>query len=83
MLSVSNVSPSTTIYRIVVCENKIQNSVDHPQILLLTGFKGKDAVPQMVNAYLEKELKLDEFITHNMTLAEVNNAIELMKTGEW
>ncbi|XP_046873326.1 alcohol dehydrogenase 1-like [Hypomesus transpacificus] len=46
------------------------------------GFKGKDGVPQMVNAYLEKQLKLDEFITHNMTLAEVNDAIKLMKTGE-
>ncbi|XP_067099562.1 alcohol dehydrogenase 1-like [Osmerus mordax] len=49
---------------------------------LFGGFKSKDGVPQMVNAYMEKQLKLDEFITHNMTLAEVNNAIEMMKTGE-
>ncbi|XP_070835161.1 alcohol dehydrogenase 1-like [Chaetodon trifascialis] len=46
------------------------------------GFKGRDAVPQMVKAYLDKKLKLDEFITHNMTLDQVNDAIELMKHGK-
>ncbi|XP_074516239.1 alcohol dehydrogenase 1-like, partial [Sebastes fasciatus] len=46
------------------------------------GFKGRDGVPQMVKAYLDKKVKLDEFITHNMTLDQVNDAIELMKRGE-
>ncbi|XP_070834785.1 alcohol dehydrogenase 1-like [Chaetodon trifascialis] len=46
------------------------------------GFKGRDEVPQMVKAYLNKKLKLDEFITHNMTLDQVNDAIELMKHGK-
>lgn len=49
---------------------------------LFGGFKSKDGVPQMVNAYLEKKIKLDEFITHNMTLEQVNSAIDLMKTGD-
>lgn len=47
------------------------------------GFKGRDAVPGLVKAYLDKKVKLDEFITHNMTLAQVNEAIELMKNGKW
>ncbi|XP_068574050.1 alcohol dehydrogenase 1-like [Cebidichthys violaceus] len=46
------------------------------------GFKGRDAVPQMVKAYLDKKVKVDEFITHNMTLDQVNEAIELMKHGK-
>ncbi|KAL7379912.1 hypothetical protein ABVT39_008349 [Epinephelus coioides] len=46
------------------------------------GFKGKHGVPQMVKAYLDKKVKLDEFITHNMTLDQVNDAIELMKHGK-
>ncbi|XP_030574624.1 alcohol dehydrogenase 1-like [Archocentrus centrarchus] len=46
---------------------------------LFGGFKGKDAVPEMVKAYLDKKVKLDEFITHNMTLDQLNDAIELMK----
>lgn len=37
----------------------------------------------MVKAYLDKKVKLDEFITHKMTLAQVNDAIELMKHGKW
>ncbi|KAG7510512.1 alcohol dehydrogenase 1 [Solea senegalensis] len=46
------------------------------------GFKGRDGVPDMVKAYLDKKVKLDEFITHNMTLAQINDAIELMKQGK-
>lgn len=37
----------------------------------------------MVKAYLDKKVKLDEFITHKMTLDQVNDAIELMKHGKW
>ncbi|KAI4803693.1 hypothetical protein KUCAC02_025348 [Chaenocephalus aceratus] len=46
------------------------------------GFKGKDGVAKMVEAYMDKKLKVDEFITHNMTLDQVNDAIELMKHGK-
>lgn len=49
---------------------------------LFGGFKSKDGVPQMVEDYLKKKVLIDEFITHNMTLATVNDAIELMKTGD-
>ncbi|XP_063764090.1 alcohol dehydrogenase 1-like isoform X1 [Eleginops maclovinus] len=49
---------------------------------LFGGFKSKDGVPQMVKAYLDKKVKVDEFITHNMTLEQVNDAIELMKQGK-
>lgn len=37
----------------------------------------------MVKAYLDKKVMLDEFVTHNMGLAQVNDAIELMKHGKW
>ncbi|XP_038130631.1 alcohol dehydrogenase 1-like [Cyprinodon tularosa] len=49
---------------------------------LFGGFKSKDGVPEMVKAYLDRKVKLDEFITHNMALGEVNDAIELMKHGQ-
>ena len=48
-----------------------------------SGFKGKDGVPKMVKAYLDKKVKLDEFITHRMPLESVNDAIDLMKHGKW
>uniref|UniRef100_A0A3Q3N7W2 Alcohol dehydrogenase 1-like n=1 Tax=Labrus bergylta TaxID=56723 RepID=A0A3Q3N7W2_9LABR len=50
---------------------------------LFGGFKSRDGVPQMVQSYMDKKVKLDEFITHNMPLAQVNDAIELMKNGKW
>lgn len=37
----------------------------------------------MVKAYLDKKVKLDEFITHKLTLEQVNDAIEMMKSGKW
>ncbi|KAM9708309.1 alcohol dehydrogenase 1-like isoform 1-T2 [Menidia menidia] len=49
---------------------------------LFGGFKSKDGVPEMVRAYLDGKLKLDEFITHRMDLDQVNEAIELMKHGK-
>ncbi|XP_047466964.1 alcohol dehydrogenase 1-like [Mugil cephalus] len=46
------------------------------------GFKSKDGVTQMVKAYLDKKVMVDEFITHNLTLDQVNDAIEMMKHGK-
>ncbi|CAN9502553.1 unnamed protein product [Ophioblennius macclurei] len=45
------------------------------------GFKSKDGVPEMVKVYMDKKLNLEEFITHKMTLGQVNDAIELMEQG--
>lgn len=36
----------------------------------------------MVKAYLDKKLKLDEFITHKMPLDRINEAFELLKQGK-
>uniref|UniRef100_A0A3B3QMI8 S-(hydroxymethyl)glutathione dehydrogenase n=1 Tax=Paramormyrops kingsleyae TaxID=1676925 RepID=A0A3B3QMI8_9TELE len=49
---------------------------------LFGGFKSKDGVPKLVNEYLARKLKLDEFVTHTMTLDRVNDAVELMKHGK-
>ncbi|CAN9502556.1 unnamed protein product [Ophioblennius macclurei] len=49
---------------------------------LFGGYKSKDGVPQLVKEYMAKKVKLDEFVTHSMTLSQVNDAIELMKHGK-
>lgn len=46
------------------------------------GWKSVDSVPKLVEDYLNKKLMLDEFITHNMPLDEINQAFHLMHTGE-
>uniref|UniRef100_A0A8C1UHR1 Enoyl reductase (ER) domain-containing protein n=1 Tax=Cyprinus carpio TaxID=7962 RepID=A0A8C1UHR1_CYPCA len=49
---------------------------------LFGGFKSKDSLPKLVDDYMTSKIKLDEFITHKMSLEQVNNAVNLMKTGQ-
>lgn len=46
------------------------------------GWKGATDLPKLVEKYLKKELKLDEFITHSFPLKDVNKAFELLKSGQ-
>ena len=46
------------------------------------GYKSVESVPKLVDAYLKKDFMIDEFITHNMNLEKINDAFELMRTGE-
>ncbi|CBZ55131.1 putative alcohol dehydrogenase class III [Neospora caninum Liverpool] len=46
------------------------------------GWRPRTQVPQLVQKYLDGEIKLDEFISHRMTLSEVNEAIRLLHLGD-
>lgn len=46
------------------------------------GFKSRDGVPKLVDKYMAKELKVDEFVTFELPLGEVNRAFDLMHGGE-
>lgn len=39
-------------------------------------------VPKLVDDYMKKKLKLDEFITHKLPLDQINKAFELLKLGQ-
>jgi len=43
------------------------------------GVKGRDQVPQLVQLYLDGQLDLDPFISHRITLDEVNRGFALME----
>ncbi|KAF8392117.1 hypothetical protein HHK36_022459 [Tetracentron sinense] len=45
------------------------------------GFKSRSQVPWLVEKYMKKEIKVDEYITHNLTLGEINEAFHLMHEG--
>ncbi|XP_069557881.1 alcohol dehydrogenase class-3-like isoform X1 [Brachyistius frenatus] len=45
------------------------------------GWKSALEVPQLVDDYMNKKLKLDEFITHNCQLDQINDAFDLLKRG--
>ncbi|KAK6060510.1 GroES-like protein, partial [Cooperia oncophora] len=46
------------------------------------GWKSVDSVPKLVHDYMEKKLKLDEFITHRFPLSEINSAFDILHKGE-
>ncbi len=43
------------------------------------GVKGRDQVPQLVGLYLDGSIDVDPFISHRITLDEVNHSFELME----
>ena len=43
------------------------------------GVKGRDQVPQLVQRYLDGEIDVDPFISHRITLDQVNHGFELME----
>jgi len=47
-----------------------------------SGVKGRSELPTLVEDYLSGTLKVDEFVTHRKTLAEINEAFEVMKQGD-
>jgi len=46
------------------------------------GIKGRTQLPGLVDDYLKGSLKVDEFITHRKTLAQMNSAFDVMKQGD-
>ena len=46
------------------------------------GVKGRDQVPQLVDRWLAGELDLEPFVSHRLTLDEVNRGFELMEAQD-
>ena len=46
------------------------------------GTKGRDEVPVLVEEYMKGDLKVDEFVTHNFPLDEINEAFHAMHEGK-
>ena len=46
------------------------------------GVKGRDQVPQLVERYLAGDIDVDPFISHHLTLDEVNRGFELMEAQD-
>ncbi|MGH2855448.1 MAG: zinc-binding dehydrogenase [Solirubrobacteraceae bacterium] len=43
------------------------------------GVKSRDQVPRLVDRYIQGDIDVDPFISHRMSLGEVNRAFELME----
>ena len=46
------------------------------------GYKSRSEVPKLVDSYMGGEVKIDEYITHNLNLQDINEAFNLMHKGE-
>lgn len=46
------------------------------------GYKSRDSVPKLVDEYMAKKIKVDEFITHNVKFEEINHAFDLLHEGK-
>ncbi len=46
------------------------------------GCKGREDVPAYVERYLAGEIDVDSFVSHKLTLDEVNRGFELMEAGD-
>ena len=46
------------------------------------GVKGRDGVPKLVDLYLDGQIDVDPFISHRITLDEVNHGFELMEAQD-
>jgi len=46
------------------------------------GARGRTDVPKIVDWYMDGKLRIDELITHTLTLERINEGFDLMKRGE-
>jgi S-(hydroxymethyl)glutathione dehydrogenase/alcohol dehydrogenase len=46
------------------------------------GVKGRDQVPQLVQRYLDGDIDADSFVSHRLTLGDVNTGFELMEAQD-
>ncbi|MBA3792279.1 MAG: zinc-binding dehydrogenase, partial [Rubrobacter sp.] len=46
------------------------------------GARGRTDVPRIVDWYMEGKIEIDPLITHTMGLDDINNAFDLMHSGE-
>lgn len=46
------------------------------------GWKSRPQVPMLVDMYMSGELKIDEYITHNLEFKDINTGFDLLHKGE-
>ena len=52
------------------------------ELFVCAGWKSVESVPMLVERYMKKEMMVDEFVSHNMPLPDINTAFDLMHQGK-
>ena len=61
---------------------QLSKTLNDQQNCSFAGWKSLDSVPKLVEHYMQGICKVDEFITHTMPLDRINEAFDLMHSGE-
>lgn len=56
--------------------------VDYIFITFSVGWKSVESVPKLVDDYMAKKLKVDEFVTHTLPFDQINEGFDLMHAGK-
>jgi len=48
----------------------------------MTGVKGRTQLPGMVQQYMNKQINIDDMVTHQFPLDKINEAFHLMHEGK-
>ena len=51
-------------------------------ISFFQGYKSVESVPKLVEEYMNKKLKVDEFVTHTLPFDSINEGFDLMHAGK-
>nr|QFF91531.1 alcohol dehydrogenase class-3 1 isoform 1 [Potamotrygon motoro] len=46
------------------------------------GWKSVESIPKLVKEYLDKKIKVDEFVTYTLPFKQINESFELMRSGK-
>eukprot|EP01024_Parvocaulis_polyphysoides_P018649 TRINITY_DN18275_c0_g4_i1.p2 TRINITY_DN18275_c0_g4~~TRINITY_DN18275_c0_g4_i1.p2 ORF type:complete len:102 (-),score=17.24 TRINITY_DN18275_c0_g4_i1:75-380(-) len=46
------------------------------------GYRSRIDVPELVNQYMDKKFKVDEYVTHKFELDQINEAFHLLHEGK-
>jgi len=46
------------------------------------GWQSRSKIPYLVEMYMKKEIRLDEYITHKLKFSDINKAFELLRKGD-
>ena len=47
-----------------------------------SGWKSVESVPKLVEDYMNKKMKVDEFVTHTLPFDSINEGFDLMHAGK-
>ncbi|XP_073021107.1 LOW QUALITY PROTEIN: alcohol dehydrogenase-like 7 [Primulina eburnea] len=68
--------------RISFSSNEVLHSGKTVQGSLFGGLKPKSDIPILIKRYIDKELELDKFVTHEVCFEDINKAFDLLIEGK-